>query len=608
MKNKLIKKIFIRENFTDSDDKKSILWTGYSESKNQKSILKYIRDNPRELRSNYLSWVDSIGKVKVGNHYFEDYLKIDSDFSLWWMTHFVEKSNTKTRSHFFSIKFIALISLLKKTNIDKVYCDIADIRLINALEYFCKSNQIRFKANSNIKKININSLKIFHIFKGIFFLLKSFKNNLIHKKVKIKSTNYNKNSLTIFSYFINFKIDAGQIFSNYWTILPRYLNDKNIKINWFHHYVKNKNNIKSELKIIKKLNNDNNFHNLIYNDISLLTFFKILFKWLSLVFRISLVEKELFKKIFNSRNGYLLFFHRDDYCNSFYGTLAIQNIIWVYQFDKILKKIPRQELGLYLCENQSWERALSYYWKKNGHGKLCGVIHSTMPFWDLRYFQDKDSFNVSSVLPVPDYFAVNSPLAKKIYKDSSQPMSMLTEVEALRYLNLNKSTFSNRNKKEFIVLGDYQQNTTLEMLKILQKFRINNNVQITFKPHPGNKINLNKNGFDNITTTDDSIYNLSKKYDFFVTTANTSSSIDLILLRKNFIIYLDQDDFNLSYLNEFKNVDYFYDNQSFDKLITSLPKNLNKIDSNQLLYLDQSLKKWKAFIKDNFNSFQPITK
>ena len=120
--------------------------------------------------------------------------------------------------------------------------------------------------------------------------------------------------------------------------------------------------------------------------------------------------------------------------------------------------------------------------------------------------------------------------------------------------------------------------------------------------------NLNKNGFDNITTTDDSIYNLSKKYDFFVTTANTSSSIDLILLRKNFIIYLDQDDFNLSYLNEFKNVDYFYDNQSFNKLITSLPKNLNKIDSNQLLYLDQSLKKWKAFIKDNFNSFQPITK
>ena len=72
------------------------------------------------------------------------------------------------------------------------------------------------------------------------------------------------------------------------------------------------------------------------------------------------------------------------------------------------------------------------------------------------------------------------------------------------------------------------------MLKILQKFHINNNVQITFKPHPGNKINLNENGLDEIATTDDSIQNLSMKYDYFITTANTSSSIDLILLRKTF--------------------------------------------------------------------------
>ena len=81
MKNKSKKKIFIREKFTDFDDSNSILWTGYLESKNQKSILKYIRENSRELRSSYLSWIHSLGKVKVGKNCLEEYLKIDSDFS-----------------------------------------------------------------------------------------------------------------------------------------------------------------------------------------------------------------------------------------------------------------------------------------------------------------------------------------------------------------------------------------------------------------------------------------------------------------------------------------------------------------------------------------------
>ena len=235
----------------------------------------------------------------------------------------------------------------------------------------------------------MNSLKTFHILKGAYFLFKCFKNNLLVKKFKIKKADFNKNSLTIFSYFINFEINDGQLFSKYWTILPQYLNKKNIKINWFHHCINksDKNNIKNDLKTIKRLNSDNNFHQMIYNNISILTFIKIISNWLHLVFRIISIEKKLLKKISDSRNGFLLFFHKEGYYNSIYGTLAIQNIIWAYQFDKILKQIPNQELGLYLCENQSWERALSYYWKKMGMENFVELFIQQCHFGTLDIFK-----------------------------------------------------------------------------------------------------------------------------------------------------------------------------------------------------------------------------
>lgn len=611
MKNKSTKKLYIKHKISNQHDNKSILWTGYEETQNQKSILKYINNHSKELRSSYLSWVDSIGNTKINNKKFKDYLETNSGFSLWCMTHFVEKSHTKTRSHYFSIKFLALIDILNKQEIETIICEVNNLNLQKALESYCKEKEIILKKPYYTFRYKINNFKIYHIFKGLFLLIRGLLCHLFYRKVKRNPDYFKNNSVSIFSYFLNFEINNHEFHSTYWTSLPNYLNNKNVKINWFHHYIKSKgtSNINNDIQILKKLNNENNYHSFIYNQIPLTRFFKLLFVWFSKIIKILSIEKKLLNNINNNKNGFLFNFHRNDYYNSIYGSLSIQNIIWENQFSVIFREIPKQKLGLFLCENQGWEKAFIYHWKKNKHGNLCGVIHSTMPFWDLRYHQSKNHFNDNETfIPYPDFFAINSPIAKKLYLESFQPKNKLVEVEALRYIGLvgSKMKIKEKNKtiNELIVIGDYQKNTTIQMLRILNKYKKNNDVEIIFKPHPGNIIDLDQNGLNGININNDSIQNLSKRYDYFITTANTSSSIDLILLRKNFLVYLDQDDFNLSYLNELKNIDYFYDNQSFDKLISSLPKNLNTIDPNQLLYLDPSLKKWKDFINDNFKSFE----
>ena len=42
--------------------------------------------------------------------------------------------------------------------------------------------------------------------------------------------------------------------------------------------------------------------------------------------------------------------------DSWMGPVAMQNILWLHLFDKMLRSLPQQQVGLYLMENQGWER------------------------------------------------------------------------------------------------------------------------------------------------------------------------------------------------------------------------------------------------------------
>jgi len=87
----------------------------------------------------------------------------------------------------------------------------------------------------------------------------------------------------------------------------------------------------------------------------------------------------------------------------------MSNVLLVELFDAALRDLPHQRTGLYLCENQAWERALVHAWRKHAHGRLIAVGHSTVRFWDLRYFPDGRTLSSTSSLALPraDVFAVN---------------------------------------------------------------------------------------------------------------------------------------------------------------------------------------------------------
>ncbi len=50
------------------------------------------------------------------------------------------------------------------------------------------------------------------------------------------------------------------------------------------------------------------------------------------------------------------------------GGDAISRLLAIELFDAMMRNLPRQSRGLYLCENQGWERALAHARRKHGHG------------------------------------------------------------------------------------------------------------------------------------------------------------------------------------------------------------------------------------------------
>ncbi len=171
----------------------------------------------------------------------------------------------------------------------------------------------------------------------------------------------------------------------------------------------------------------------------------------------------------------------------------MQNVLMLNLFEKAFSYLPKQANGVYLQENQGWEFGMIQAWRSKQHGQLIGFPHSTVRFWDLRYFYDPRSYckNLLS-LPMPNFVAVSGHSAKNEYVGGGYPTDDLIEVEALRYLHLDivvdkqrRSRLPSPTRPQLLVLGDYLPSDTALQMNLLRGIADKlPNIELTVKPHP----------------------------------------------------------------------------------------------------------------------------
>ncbi len=616
--------IWDSEKVVPENDYDVLLWQSYAaiESDRIFSVSCLVEKNSEKLRSQYLELVHDLGEATVDGKKVSECLQIRPGLSYWWMTLLTEKCNfSKSPQINNIIKLMAFESWFEKKNYTSITIKTANNKLAKAMRRLCSNHGIKFdwSKERSFKKKNGLMKEIFHklpyFMQGQIWLMWQLFSNWSLRGVGLNDWKKSEASMTFVSYLFNLKpeaIENGDYESFYWNDLSRVLEEEKLPSNWLHLYVKSDllPNVTSVKNIISRFNRSSSgdqVHVTLYTFISLKLCMSVCVEW----FRLFMIERKL-RSVIRKKSGFLWVLLKEDYLCSLIGKTAMSNILFFSLFEEAMSMLPvKQKNGFYLQENQGWEFGFIEAWRMAGHSNcLVGVPHSTVRFWDMRYFFDSRSYSREGQckLPMPDCIAVNGEAAKKMFQQSGYPTNQLCEVEALRYLYLNDLTQNgNQAGKEnsratVLVLGDYVQDNTLKQMELLlaASYLINEEIQYIVKPHPACPIDESDYLELDLKVTNRELSALLSECSLAYTGSITSAAVDAYCAGKFIVTALDPESLNLSPLKGCDGVSFVSTPEELAGIINEVSHvNKKEVRGQNYFYLDSNLPKWKMLLTWN---------
>jgi surface carbohydrate biosynthesis protein (TIGR04326 family) len=606
--------------FTDC---KIILWRNFLKNNlSVTSIPQLIEEHADVLKARYLAWVYDLGESFIYGKRLVDQLELKSDFSYWWMTLIAEKCNYANSHHITdAIRLMAFDLWASKQSISQVVLVTSNRGLAECLRLWCLKSEVSFEwqviddepsANTSIARRIYKVLPMF--IQGLLRLVYYYIDRWELRGLGLREWREAQGGVTFFSYLFNLLPSATKYQSRYWSNLPDELVKDGVKTNWLHIYYKDEllPTARSAAHLIKKFNRTTNGHQLHITLDSFLTlqvFFRTFRDWIRLIS----ISRRLGPAISNvTSDGLVLWpLFAKEWSKTTVGANAIENCLYLNLFEVAMNMLPKQQTGVYLYEQQPWELALIYAWKESGHGCLIGAQHSTMLYWDLRYFHDSRNYKLAgrNALPMPNKLAVNGPQALNTIIQSGYPEKNLIEVEALRYLYLaddegskHSALIGKKKNMRLLVLGDYMPSNTRRQLNLLAQAlaMLSVNVDITVKPHPACPIKTQDYPDVNMTVSYEPIAKLLAKSDMAYTSAATSAAVDAYCVGIPVISLLDPNTLNLSPLRGFKDVVFAGEAKELAVALSSATKAVSESFYKKTYFLiDLQLPRWRKLLRDS---------
>jgi surface carbohydrate biosynthesis protein (TIGR04326 family) len=602
-----------------------ILWNNFSTIENKKiiSLPFLIEKNAEVLRKQYLEFVEQSGSFKTNDASISDLLELDNGLSYWWLSLMTQKDVTQFSPHIYDV--IKILAFEKHFNenlknfVTIIFDDNINYEIYLIFKEWAFNKEISVKINSNrldllLKKIiyKLRPIKIFFI--GLITFIKytasrlSVKTKLISPKNSIKKPHNDLLIIDIFTHLDLKSINTKKFHSKYWTELVDFLRTSNIRIEWMHWYYKHLmvNSIEKADILIKNFNRNekNIFHSLIDARVSIKNCIEVFKGVIKLNYYSQKIKnkKNAFQPNFSEFNFWPLI--KKDWHSSFFGKNVVFNLFFLENLKSKITSDSKFKLAIYIQENQPWERILIYYFRKaNKSAKIIGVAHTTIPYFDFRYFYDiLTVYKLENLKLLPDFTIVNGLDAYRKMSNSGYPIDKIKQLEALRYLHLNKvKVETNYNKEYFtiLILGDLIEKITISQLNFLLKVLplIKTKIKLIFKPHPAS-INIPKNLLKKFTVSQDNIDFLLGISDLVFVNNVTSGAADPYHLGIPVIIQNFGNGINFSPL--FKNDNVYFVSNEIDFLIAfqSIFNNPRRLNNN-FFDIDKEIPKWKIFLKDS---------
>jgi surface carbohydrate biosynthesis protein (TIGR04326 family) len=593
-----------------------ILWQSFNleDAKNTHSILDLVDQNKASIRSEYLSWSHDLGELKIFHTTIKQHLEIRPNFSYWWLSLFVEKCNfSKSPQIDNAIKLIAFKQWLSLNQVTSIEVKSNNSSLIEALRTLSENNKLNFYPRKN-SILSFTWPKLYSL-KGMAWLLIHIYKIRYLRGIGVDSWRKTKEPLTFFSYLFNLDpkaLKSSNHRSNFWSHLPNSIAGADYGINWLHIFTPSRQipNHKIAAATLESFNQKNSreVHVFLESFISLRVILKSISDWRL----VSNIASKL--KVGLPKQDFILNALLDEWDKSFYGFHSISNCLTLNLFSEAMRSLPKQKLGLYLQENQSWELALNYCWKKEHHQEIIGVPHSTTRFWDLRYANDRRAYIMQDSLdyPKPDAIAINGQAQKNYFQSMDYPESEVILVEALRYFHLklhslNGSVSSDSSEQVLVlVLGDYLLENNFQLIQILIQASslLPNKIRFIVKPHPACPIPLNALRGIRASISEESLEDLLQNCDLAYSSNVTTAALDAYFRGVPVACMIDPSKLNLSPMLEIDDSVFVKTPQELAaKILQAInSKSSSRRDPSNFFELDASLPKWLDLINKKLSS------
>ncbi|CAN1498410.1 Surface carbohydrate biosynthesis protein, LIC13510 family [Burkholderiaceae bacterium] len=600
-----------------------IYWQSFLDGEQGISIPAYVEKNANTLRKKYLAFIYDLGQVSILGKRIVEHLELEGA-NYWWMSSIAEKSPFKTPEIYTCIRLIALEEILLRELPDAITLISDDRKLANAIFTISKKLKIKFRYKKNRQvfsgKVSINTPILI---RGAI----TFVSHVISRwqLTNIKSPEWFAGEKSIFlcSHLMHLSkkdCDAGVYKSEQWGDLPRRIQKQGWRMNWIHHFLISK-AVPTEgkgLKLLESFNSDS-YNQGTHSFIEAYLSWGILFKTIKSLIRLFVIQWMLFgvKKFFSPKDSSISFWPilRESWLSSLSGPTAVYNCLWAHLFDRALKDMPHQRVGLYLQEMQGWEVAFLRSWRKYGHGKIIGVPHATIPFWHLYYHHDYRTFEIDKPfsLPLPDRVAINGEAAYSALKSSDFPLQICSEVEAIRYLKLGNllkmpNSKINHNLKHspsqrrgILVVGDMLPDSMHFMLRMLEgaSNTFKEKLEVTIKLHPGLTVDFERYPGISFAVITEPLHQILQNFSMVISANSTSAAVDAYVAGLRVIVIQQGSGLNLSPLRGCPGVEYAKTIKDLVDLIISDNISIEDFTTrNNYFNIGQSMSLWLGLIED----------
>ena len=576
----------------------TILWDDYSTRQDVISVPEYVEAHADRLRLHFAEFIDQVAQTPIHGRSVSELLLIRDDFSYWWMTLFASTRWDPTSNITHAVKLFAFAEICEQLAATTVSVRLSNQSVSAAIHTYCMSKKISIveapvsRKQSNSRLLQLRSIAAVGKFA------------ITHRRVKMLNGNSGTKTLIV-DHLVRFNasaIEDGRYDSQYWNALDNVLPTHTSGIGWVHHYVPGPRSISTTEQLLTTLNAKSvSKHAQFESRFTASCVFPILreLRQLRRVARASRKRSSLFIDIPSGVDFTALF--AEQWNESLCGSTAARHLIILRQQEALLKSLPTQKTGLFLCENQPWEAAFTYAWHKHGHDKLVAVVHAPIRFWDFRYFTLgralHESPQTATSKPTPSVIAVNSEISRVFMEVAQAPANRICEVESLMFNHLIATTpAENSMKNVLLIVGDFFPHLNDRLINLVgntEQIRTTN-LEIVFKPHPMNSSLPDFSGLPSVQISTADLGDLLPLTHTAISCNSSTAALECFLYGVKTISYVDPEALNSSPLRGVLEAVFVTSSEQLNVALTDTQS--RNQENHSLLILDPSTPRWKKLL------------